>query len=1140
MDKAAPLSAERQKLLAQRLKDAARQGAEPSRISRRPAGEPVPLSVGQHQMWVIDQMTPGNPAYNIPVAWRLRGVLDVRALEDSFNKIIERHEAWRTTFREFEGDAVQEIQPECRIHIRVIDLDHLPAAERESEVKSLAAAEAIRPFDLRLLPLIRISLFRLGANDHVLLVNLQHIIGDGLSLNLMFDELNALYRAAIASIPPELPDLPVQYADFAAWQKQDLAGPRFTTQFDYWMRQLQGELPVLELPTDKPRPARQSFAGSSVEFTIQQPLVQALTSAGTQQNSTFFVAALAAFEVLLLRYSKAEEILIGTPVSDKSLLEIERLVGNFINVVALRCDLSGNPTFTELLQRSKETALNALSNRDIPFETIVHALKFRRDPSRNPIFQTMLQVLPAVRACLGDLAVTAFQFEQRCTQVDIALNLYEEPDGSYLGRFQFSTELFTTPTVERMSRNFLHLLNEIVRNPARKILEIPLIADEERKQILEEWNQTGVDSPSDLTVQALFERQARNTPSSIAVEYGAEQLTYQELNDQADELARRLQGLGAAPGVLAGVCVERSAAMIVAVLGILKSGAAYVPLDPAFPAARIEWMMEDAAMPLIVTQKSLAASLPPHRATVVCLEDTSPAANLPDSPSPSPATPDDLAYVIFTSGSTGRPKGVEIPHRALTNFLCSMQRAPGITPDDVLLAVTTLSFDIAGLELFLPLISGARVVVIPRETAMDGGALSAELDKRGATMLQATPATWRLLLDSPWKGTPGLTALIGGEVCPPELAAQLLPKCGKLWNMYGPTETTVWSTIQQLTAEDAAITIGRPIANTRIYILDALLQPTPVGVPGELHIGGDGLARGYLKRDTLTAEKFIPNPFFTVAGERLYKTGDLARYLPDGRIECLGRLDQQIKLRGFRIEPGEIEAVLKEQPTIRDAAVVLREDHAGQRLVAYCVRRELAAEPGDITASLPAALAARLPVYMVPALFVFLEALPLTANGKIDRRALPEPASESKPTREYVPPQNSVHQHLIEIWEEVLDRKPIGIRDDFFELGGHSLLAARVIAVTTERLGQRLPFAEFFATPTIEAHTHSLFNSQVFLRQTPYALINPEGKQTPVFFFHGDFVGGGLFCKTLASVIGPERPFYALHPHGLQGRSKCR
>jgi amino acid adenylation domain-containing protein len=1135
MDKQPLLSAERQKLLAQRLKGASKPASEARQISKRNREKPVPLSAGQHQMWVIDQMNPGSAAYNIPVAYRLRGTLDIRALDESFNKIIERHEIWRTTFRESGGDAVQEIQAEYRLQLNVISLEHLPFAERAPRASALAADEAAKPFDLRRLPLVHVSLLRLAQDDHVLLINLHHIVGDGLSLGAMFDELDTFYRAASAGRTAVLPELAVQYADFAVWQRQELTASRLAPQLEFWRRQLQGELPVLELPTDKPRPSQQSFAGSTLDFSLPKDLVQKLTAIGAKHSATFFVTIHAAFQVILLRYSKAEQIVIGTPVANRPFRELDKLIGDFINVLPLRCDLSGNPTFVELLQKSRDLTLDALSCKDVPFETLVHELKQSRDPSRNPIFQTLLQVLPAVQTRLGELSVTVFEFEQRSTQVDLALNFYEEAEGSYIGRFQYSTELFTKQTIAMLLANFLRLLHEIVRDPEQRILEIPILAERERELVLREWNQTAVEYPSEATVQMLFQQQAARTPDAIAVKFCDEQLTYRELDQRADVLSSHLHGLGAAPGILVGVCVERCAEMIVAVLAVLKAGAAYVPLDPALPAARLALMVEDAALPLIVTQNKLIPALPAHGSTVVCLDDPALRVALPASTPITDASPDDLAYVIFTSGSTGRPKGVEITHRGLTNYLCSMQRAPGMTAEDVVLAITTLSFDISTLEIFLPLITGASVVVISRETALDGWALIGEIERQGATLLQATPTTWRLLLETPWQKSPKLRALIGGEACPRELAVQLLEKCGELWNMYGPTETTVWSTIERLTLENEPISIGRPIANTTIYILDAHLQPTPIGVPGELHIGGVGLARGYRNREALTAEKFIADPFSDVPGARLYKTGDLARYLPDGRLECLGRLDHQIKLRGFRIEPGEIEAVLKEQSSIRDAAVVLRGEGASQRLVAYCVRHGAEISSESLQANLTAALSDRLPYYMIPSAFVFLEAMPLTPSAKIDRRALPEPGAEASTTRVHAPPQNSVHAHLIEIWEEVLNRKPIGIRDDFFEIGGHSLLAARVIALTTERLGHRLPFAEFFANPTIEAHARRLFHSQVAVPQIPYALINPEGKRTAVFFFHGDFVGGGFFCKTLASAIGSDRPFYALHPHGLQG-----
>ena len=1065
MDKQAPLSEEKRRLLALRLKGSAHAPAESRAIPGRAAGRHPALSAAQHQMWIIEQMNPGNPAYHIPVAYRLIGELEVGALQESFNEIIRRHEVWRTTFREIGGNPVQEIHAVCAIQIGVTDLAHLPAGSREHELRTLAAEEAVKPFDLHALPLLRVSLFRLGENDHVLLVNVHHIVADGLSLNLMFAELDAIYRAAVAGTAHRLPEMIAQYADFAAWQAAELSDGRHARQLEFWRGHLQGSLPPLQIATDTPRPARQSFHGSAVSLEIPRPLAQALAAIGSGERCTFFVTILAAFQVLLMRYSRAAEIVIGTPVASRPLPEFEKLIGNFLNIVALRCDLSGDPSFTELLRKSRETTLHALSNADVPFETVVKGLATHRDPSRNPVFQALMQILPPVRARIGELSVSRFDFEMRFAQVDIALHLYEEPEGDFSGHVQYCTDLFCAETIGRLSRNFVRLLHGIASDPRARIGKIPILEDAEKNRLLREWNRTALVHPGDASVHALIAQQAGRTPDSVAVEAGDQRLTYGELDRRANRIAQHLRALGAAPGALIGVCVERSAEMVAAVLGILKSGAAYVPLDPAFPAARIAMMIEDAAMPIIVTQRSLASALPPHRAVVVLLEDVKHATNDP-APQQAASTPDDLAYVIFTSGSTGRPKGVEITHHALANFLHSMRRSPGMTGDDVLLAVTTLSFDIAGLEIFLPLICGARLVMLTRETAMDGHALLGEIERRRATLLQATPATWRLLLETKWTGTPGLKALIGGEACPRELAAQLLPKCGELWNMYGPTETTIWSTIQKLTAHDTVIAIGRPIANTRIYILDAQLEPVPIGVPGELHIGGAGLARGYLHRPELTAEKFIRDPFSADAADRLYRTGDLARHLSDGRIECLGRMDQQVKLRGFRIEPGEIEAALRQHPSVAEAAVIAREDSPGEkRLVAYLVSAQ---QPPCSVADLRAHLKTRLPDYMVPTAFAFLDALPLTANGKVDRRALPIPEpGRGNPADAFVAPRTDLERRVSAIWRELLKADRVGIHDDFFELGGDSLAAMQVVSRLRGPQFPDLNVLRIFERPTV-------------------------------------------------------------------------
>ena len=1134
-DKPASLSAEKQRLLALRLKGAAKTTGALKRIPQRAAGQPPPLSAAQHQMWIIDRMNPGNPAYNIPVAYRITGPLDIGALEESFNRVIERHESWRTTFGELDGHPVQQIHAKCRMQISITDFSHLPAEQRERESHALAAEEAVKPFDLHRLPLLRVSLFKLGENEHVILITVHHIVADGLSLCLMFDELDVFYRAAISGTAPHLPELPAQYADFAAWQEQELSGDRHSQQLEHWRQHLKGELPVLEIAPDKPRPLRQSFKGSNADFTISKSLTQALAALGTQERCTFFVTVLAALQILLMRYSRAGEVIIGTPVANRPLPEFAVLIGNFLNIVALRCDLAGDPDFLTLLRRSRETTLLALSNADVPFEKVVKLLGGHRDPGRNPVFQSLVQVLPWVRARLGDLSVARFDFEVRFSQVDLALNLYEEPDGSYAGQFQYSTDLFAAETAERLSLNFVRLLNEIVRDPSRKIGQIPILADAEKDLLLNKWNQTESAWPGGFTVQELIAQQAGRTPDSVAVEFEGLRLTYTELDRRANQIAHRLHALGAAPGALIGVCVERSAEMVAAVLGILKTGAAYVPLDPAFPAARLAMMIEDADMPLIVTQRALAPTLPPHRSTVVLLDDDAPHADV-STPALTAGALDDLAYVIFTSGSTGRPKGVEISQRALVNFLHSMQRSPGMTCDDVLLAVTTLSFDIAGLEIFLPLIIGARLVVLTRETAMDGSSLLREIERRRATMLQATPATWRLLLESRWRGTPGLKALIGGEACPRELAAQLLPKCGELWNMYGPTETTIWSTLQKLGATDTAISIGRPIANTRTYILDAAGEPTPIGVPGELHIGGTGLARGYLKRADLTAEKFIRDPFSVDTNARLYRTGDLARFLPDGRIECLGRMDHQVKLRGFRIELGEIEAVLQRHPLVRQAAVVARtESGVAQSLTGYLVPQS--DQRADTTA-IREFLSHQLPAYMIPSAFVWMDALPLTPNGKLNAKRLPAPDTTAvAATIVAVAPRNETEQRIAAIWTRILGHNISSVLDDFFTIGGHSLLALRMLSAIRIELDVEIPARCLFETPTI-AGLAAHISAQSTAGDSAEKLLIPiqRGDATvkPLFLVAGGWGGEIEFLVygELSRQIDPKRPIWGLKARG--------
>lgn len=1029
----------------------------------------APLSSTQRQMWFIDQMTPGNPAYNLPYGLRFHGALDTAALEAGFNQIIARHETLRTTFSVVEGEPQQRVQAEFNIAIKLVPLEQLSEKEREARLHALASEESLHAFDLSRLPLIRVTLFRLGPTDHVLVVNMHHILADGLSVGLLFTELDAFYRAIKHGGTAPVPELTVQYGDFAAWQQQSNEAVH-PAQIEFWQAQLGGDLPVLELATDHSRPALQSFRGSNVFCSIPATLTQELKAIGGREGCTLFMTLLAAFTVLLQRYSGAEEMVIGTPVSTRGPAGFEPLIGNFLNMTALRCDLSGDPTFVELLRRSRKTTLDAISNSNVSFETVMQLLQLDRDPSRNPVFQALFELLPPQSARLDDLQVSEFGFDLKFAQLDLSLHLCETGGGCQ-GRFEYCTDLFERSTIERLAANFELMLGAIAHDAHQKLAEITLLSPTERSRMLGEWNDTASELP-DKTAAELFEAQVKRSPGQIAVHFGARAISYAELNAHANRIAHTLRSRGITRGQRVGLCVERGGDMLAAMLAILKSGAAYVPLDPAFPAARLTAMAEDARLSLLVSTSGVADFCAVPRARQLLLdEDAATIAAAPDSGLPAAsgsAHCDDPAYLIYTSGSTGTPKGVVVPHRALTNFLTSMSREPGLDADDVLVAVTTLSFDIAVLELLLPLIVGATVVIAPREVAMDADALRSLLESQHATIMQATPVTWRLLLDSGWTGRASFKALAGGEALPRDLAAQLIACDVELWNMYGPTETTVWSTCARITDPAAAITIGKPIANTTVRVLDVWRGLCAVGVPGELCIGGAGVALGYWERPALTADQFIPDPFTDDSDARLYRTGDRVRWRADGTLEHLGRLDYQIKLRGFRIEAGEIEAGIAQHPAVRECVVVAQADASGdKRLVAYVLASD---PPHDLDDQLRARLRAAMPEYMVPAYFVLLDELPRTENGKLDRKALPvHHADKQDRYGALQAPRTATEQKVMDVFSDVLKRNSFGIEDNFFNLGGNSLMAARMVLRLRAETNLDVPLRVLFERQTVSS-----------------------------------------------------------------------
>ena len=1013
-----------------------------------PALDPIPLSFAQQRLWFLDRLEPGGSAYNLAGGIRLSGDLAVDALARALAEVVRRHEALRTSFLEVPSGAAQVVAPASStwIPLPLVDLSGLSPADREPALEEAAGSEARRPFDLSRGPLLRCLLVRLGEREHALVLVVHHIVFDGWSFGVLIRELGRLYGLYAIGRPALLPALPVQYADFAVWQREWLAGETLARQLAWWKELLTGAPAVLELPADRPRPAEPSRRGGRTSVLIPEGLRERLETAARRLGLTPFMIHLSAFLVLLARYSGQEDVVVGTPVAGRNQAEIEGLVGLFANTLALRGRLDGAPTLAQLAGRVRELALGAYGHQELPFEKLVDELRLDRDLGRSPLFQVLfiLQNAPRPDWDLPGLDVSPLTVETGGTPFDLVLTLVPL-ERELEARVHFDRDLFDESTAARMAGHYRNLLEAIAEAPGdRRVSSLPLVSEAERQELLAGWNVSAAALPEDL-VHEPFEAQAAWTPEAIAAVFGSEVLTYRELNRRANRLARHLRRLGAGPEVPVGLCVERSADLLVGLLAVLKSGAFYVPLDPAYPRERLAWVLEDSAAPLLLTRSELLGVLPPTKSRVVELDRPEAwQAESPENPDPL-ADPDNLAYAIYTSGSTGRPKGVQVRHRGAVNFLASMAREPGLQAGDTLLAVTTLAFDIAVLELLLPLWVGARVVIASRDEAADGMLLRERLEDSRATVMQATPATWRMLLEAGWQGRRDMKVLCGGEALPRELADRLRARTGELWNVYGPTETSVWSAVHPVGEGRGPVPLGRPVANTGLYVADLWGGPAPLGVPGELWIGGEGLARGYLGRPDLTAERFVPDPFSGAPGARLYRTGDLVRRR-SGELEFLGRLDHQVKIRGFRIELGEIEAVLSAQPAVRECAVIVREDVPGaRRLVAYLA-------PDADPEVLRAALRERLPEYMVPQLFLSLPALPLTPNGKIDRRALlAGPAPEADAAAGFVAPRNEAEEVLAAVWAEVLQRDRVGIHDNFFALGGDSVMVIQAAVRSRER-----------------------------------------------------------------------------------------
>ena len=1113
-------------------------------IPRRAERGPAPLSQNQRGLWVLSQLMPDSFVYQIPKALRLTGNLNIEALRRTLDAIVERHESLRTIFKAVDGVPMQVVVDHVRLDLPLIDLSAMPEAQREEEARHILALEGRRPFNLSEGPLIRSHLLRLTASEHIVLVTTHHIVTDGWSMGIFHRELMELYEAFAAGRPSPLPELPIQYTDYAIWHQQWFEGTVYESQLGYWKKQFATPPPVLELPTDHPRSnfqAYRSYRGIQQTLSLNPELTRQINEFCRKEEATPFMTLLAAFKVLLHRYTGEEDIVVGSPIAGRCMAETEPLIGLFINVLALRDDLSGDPTFRELLTRVKETALEAYAHQDLPFETLVRELQPDRALTHNPIFQAMfvLQNEPMPPLEFAGLKSAHVQVENVTTNFDLTLDIVER-DGQYLIKFESNADLFEEATLKRMMGHFETMLAGIVANPQQTISKLPMLTEDERRQVLGEWTETATACPANKCVHELFDEQVRRTPEAIAVAFDDEQLTYAELDRRANRLANYLRTLGVGPDTLVGVHMERSAKLIVALLGIVKAGGAYLPLDLAYPKERMEFMLADAKAPVLLTEKSLLDDSPKTEAKTVCVDDERELINSFSDIAPENVNlPDDLIYVIYTSGSTGTPKGVAVPHAAVNRLVFNTNYVE-ITPEDRMAQVSNASFDAATFEIWGALLHGAQLIGIPRDVTLSPGRFAQALRRQQISMMFLTTALFnQIARDVPDAFATMRQLMVGGEAldvgCVKEIVRHGPPE--RLLNGYGPTESTTFAAtylIESVAADATTIPIGRAISNTQTYILDTNLNPVPVGVSGDLYLGGDGLAREYLNRPELTKEKFIANPW--KAGERLYKTGDVARYRPDGNIEFIGRKDHQVKIRGFRIELGEIEAALAEHPFVAECVVnVLEGEYGDKRLVAYFVSTLMdQAHAGDLRDF----MRHKLPEYMLPTAFVRLESLPLSPNGKIDRRALPVPeTTETAATSNYVPPRDELELKLSKIWEKVLPVRPIGVNDNFFDLGGHSLLAVRMFSLIEKSLERNLPLATLFQAPTISALAEVMRGDSWPATWSSLVVINGGGTQRPFFCIHA--AGGNVLeYYDLARHLGPDQPFYGLQAKGLDGKEE--
>jgi amino acid adenylation domain-containing protein len=1089
----------------------------------------VPASAEQTHVWLHAAMAPGAALYNESITIHRSGSFSIEALQRAFNEILRRHEMWRSSLELRDGSLRAVVHSDLRVTLPLIDLTGLPENERDAAAVAIATEDARRPLDLTQAPLLRAKVVRLAPDRHRLYLTLHHIIFDGVAIyRLLMPELTALYAAYERGEEPAPAERRLQYGDYAIWRARQLADKTMARELEYWREKLSGELPELKLPADHRPPSLPTHRGSMETFHLSPELTTSLKAFSRQEGVTLYVTLLTAFKVMLHRYSGQDDIVVGGVTDMRRRSELENVIGYFLNSVALRTRPKAEMSFRDYLREVQRTVVGALDASNLPFDRVVREIRPNRAAARHPLFQVLFSIEPPAPAFAEGWALTQMDVTVGTAKFDLYLELDEERD-RIIGRFLYSTDLFEAPTIRRMIGHWKTLLRGALLDPQSVLARLPLLTPEERDELLVKRNATARDFPQ-TTLHEWFSAQAATTPDAIAVEGDGRRWRYRDLERRATQLAWELRRAGARRGTLVGIAMERSPEMVAGLLGILKTGATYLPLDPGLPAARLGFLIEDARPAVILTDDTGAARLPRCDAPILRCNTVSDPEDCVDDAVADAAITDDLAYVLYTSGSTGRPKAVEIRHRAVVNLLAAMQDELDFGAEDSFLAVTTLSFDIAALELFLPLVTGGRLVVASRDDAADPSRLAALIARSRCSVMQATPATWRGLLARGWPGDPRLKLLCGGEALPPDLAAALLGRCAKLWNVYGPTETTIWSLSHVVKAGDDPMPIGRPLANSQVYILDQNGAPVPDLVPGELVIGGAGMARGYRNDPVLTAQKFVR--FVSLGDRPLYRTGDMARYRGDGTIEFLGRTDNQVKIRGFRVGLEEVEAVIAMEPRIAACAVRAVPDASGELgLAAYLIGDRLS--ESDIPA-LRNALRETIPDYMVPTNYTILAALPMTPNGKVDRKQLPVP--QITRSTEIAEPRDELEAKLVALWKEVLGVPKIGIHDNFFDLGGHSLLASVLVAQMQANLGRELPLVAIFQSPTIAGLAETLRSTSEpsFSHLVP---LRESGAGRPLFIVHGIF-GNVLQLKDLAERLNTRRPIYALQARGVDPRQE--